>query len=274
MPRFDAAARRDGPLNGPRSLLGPALAVLVTVLVTVSAGCATLGNTEPTPMPPGVSGAASDQMVLRWRRTGGIAGRGHGGEMPDFSLYGDGRAIVPGDDPIEPREYRLTPPALRGLLDGARAAGLGRSRTAERDDVADAFTLEITFGRAVTRVEHPEDSPGDPAVRFWKRLAPAGWAAGDQAAPPQPYAFPRLAILSGETADEGGRSWPLVPLGAGTRLPGGLCSVVTGRDLPRAVALARTAAPETRWRSEGRTYSVRWRPMLPGETTCADLGRR
>ncbi|SEF83213.1 hypothetical protein SAMN04489712_102199 [Thermomonospora echinospora] len=251
--------------------------------------CATGGDPAPPPAPiptapPGTSAppvptvspgpSAPGGLVLRWRLTGGIAGVGGPGALPDFSLYGDGRALVPaGGSPLEVREYRLTGDALRRLLDGARTAGLDRGRTVERPRIADAFTLVIRFGSARTRIEHPEED-GDPAVRFWKRLDPRGWPRQDQAVPPRPHRYTRLAVLAGEvTGGTGGpvRRWPLSPLGRGEQAGGGLCTVLDGDDAATATRLGKAAPAGTLWRSEGKVYSVRWRPLLPDESTCRDM---
>ncbi|MCW2900578.1 MAG: hypothetical protein JWO67_2843 [Streptosporangiaceae bacterium] len=230
--------------------------------------------------------ASPDELVLRWRLTGGLAGRGGPGTLPDFSVYGDGRAIVPdtaaGPEPGPGtatilREYRLTPAAVRRLLADAQAAGLHRPRTVEQPGVADAFTLEITLGSARTRIVVAGPGETDPAVRFWReRLNAGGWARRDQAVVVHPYEVTRLAVLAAEagTADrERLASWPLAPVGAGAPVAGALCTVISGRDVPRASRLSRTARPGTRWLSEGKAYSVRFRPMLPDERTCADVER-
>ncbi|MFC5752019.1 hypothetical protein [Actinomadura rugatobispora] len=227
-------------------------------------------------------GRAPGGPVLRWRMTGGFAGLGGPGSLPEFSLYGDGRAIASartGSAAPLPvlREYRLTAQALRRLLDEARAAGLDRPRTIGSGRVADAMILEISMGAARTRIEQPEGQPGLPAVRFWKRLDPQGWPRADQAAPPRHHRSARVAVLAGESPAAPGQDvsdWPLNrPLGRGEQAAGGLCSVVAGEDRDTAVKHVATAGTDHRWRSGGRVYSVRLRPMLPEERTCRDVAR-
>ncbi|REE98811.1 hypothetical protein [Thermomonospora umbrina] len=251
------------------------LAVLLTV--TALTACGTNEDPAPRttalPTAPSVT-AAPDALLLRWRLTGGIAGVGGPGSLPDFSLYGDGRALAPvREDGVEVlREYRLTADALGRLLDGARAAGLDRNRTVSDPRVADAFTLAIRYGSARTRIQHPEGA-ADPAVRFWKRLSPEAWPAGDLAAPPRTYAPERLAVLTGEVVggDRKARPWPLRPLGGGERAAGGRCTVLQGADTRRALELGTSTPAGTAWRSDGTVYSVRWRPLLPDETSCRTM---
>jgi hypothetical protein len=256
-----------------------AIALVASALL---AGC---GTAEPSRSGSAPSAAertdpaSADTLVLRWRLTGGFAGIGGQGSPPDFSLYGDGRAIVPEKgNPASLREYRLKPEVVRRLTDEARAAGLDRARrTDQPGGIADAFTLVITFGSARTFIVYPE-ARKDPPVQLWRRLDPTRWAASDQAAPSRPYTPTRMAVLADPAPGGGGRAkttqWPLPPLDRGTPgLAAGRCQVVGGGDVGTAIRLSRTAAPDTRWRSGDTLYSVRFRPMLPDEHTCADLTR-
>ncbi|WP_067490275.1 hypothetical protein [Actinomadura hibisca] len=214
--------------------------------------------------------------MLRWRTTGGIAGLGGPGALPEFSLYGDGRAVVRPQGQASPtalREYRLKPDALQRLLAQARTAGLERGRTLGPQDVADAMVLEYTMGSARTRIYQPEMQK-IPAVRFQKRLDPTGWASADQAAPARAYPVERIAVLAGETGSQGGPSkpWPLASLGKGEQAAGGLCTVFTGRDARTAAGLAQER-PDGGWLSDGKVYSARFRPLLPDEKTCRDVAK-
>ncbi|QXJ24649.1 hypothetical protein AGRA3207_006019 [Actinomadura graeca] len=218
-------------------------------------------SAAPSTAPPADKDPAGEHLVLRWRETGGFVGKGGPGSLPDFSLYSTGRAVVAsGGDPVE---YRLKPAALRRLLDEARAAGLGRSHTTGSGQVADAITLEFTFGDATTKIIQPE-SQSDPAVRFRERLDPRGWPAADLAAPRRSYSPARVAILAGEGADGTVKSWPLSPLGKGEQSAGGICTLAPAAKVP-------DTRPGIAWRSQGKTYSVRLRPLLPGESTCRDI---
>ncbi|WP_131737685.1 hypothetical protein [Actinomadura roseirufa] len=224
-------------------------------------------STPPSPAaPPSASPAkdspAGERLVLRWRETGGLVGKGGPGSLPDFSLYSSGRAVTASDGKMT--EYRLKPGALRRLLDEARAAGLDRSRTTAPGRVADAFALEFTMGGAHTKIVQAE-ARADPAVRFRERLDPRAWPAADLAAPGRPYAPARVAVLASEGTGGTPRAWPLAPLGRGRPVPGGVCTLAASGRIP-------ATSPDTTWRSQGKTYTVRLRPLLPGETACDDLG--
>ncbi|WP_242885192.1 hypothetical protein [Actinomadura litoris] len=219
----------------------------------------------PAPSPTTASPAtdpAAERLVLRWRETGGFAGKGGPGTLPEFSLYSTGRAVVASEG--RATEYRLKPEALQRLLDEARAAGLARSHTSGPGRVMDAIVLEFTMGRATTKIIQPE-AQSDPAVRFRERLDPRRWPPGDLVSPGRPYAPAKVAVLSVENPGaETVKKWPLAPLGKGERVPGGVCTLAPASKVP-------AARPDVGWRSQGRTYTVRVRPLLPGESSCRDI---
>ncbi|MFC4050683.1 hypothetical protein ACFOY4_13385 [Actinomadura syzygii] len=209
---------------------------------------------------------SAEKLVLRWRRTGGFAGVGGPGSVPEFSLYSNGRVVVAsaGQPQGKLTEYLLKPEAVRRLLDDARAAGLGRSHTVGSDRIADAMITVVTMDGATTRIIQAESQSG-PEARFLKRLDPAAWPASDQAAKPKPYEPAKTAVLAGETAGTGTvKAWPLAPLGGGVREAGAVCTLAPARKVP-------ATRPDVAWRSEGKTYSVRLRPLLPAESSCRDI---
>ncbi|MEU5991008.1 hypothetical protein ABZ806_18705 [Spirillospora sp. NPDC047418] len=238
-----AAACGDGPVEtGPSAPPAPATST-------------TSSPAKDTP--------AGEHLVLRRRETGGIAGLGRPGSVPEFSLYSTGRAVTASKGELT--EYRLKPEALRRLLDEARAAGLDRSHTVGSRQIADAIIAVVALGDATTRIIQPESQTG-PEARFLKELDPAGWPASDQSAEPKPYAPEKTAVLAGETAGSGAaEKWPLGPLGDGVRVAGAVCTLAPPGKVP-------DTKPGTAWRSDGKTYSVRLRPLLPGESSCQDLG--
>lgn len=262
-----------GPYARSRRL--PALACTALAACALTACGDGSGETGP-PAPPAPSasatsspakdGPAGERLVLRWRRTGGIAGIGGPGSVPEFSLYSTGRAVAASRGVAgELTEYRLKPDALRRLLAEARAAGLDRSHTVGSDRIADAIITVVTMGGATTRIIQPESQAG-PEGRFLKKLDPAGWAASDQSAKPEPYTPKRTAVLAGETTTGGtAEEWPLEPLGDGVRVAGAICTLAPPAKVP-------ATKPGATWRSEGKTYSVRLRPLLPAESSCQDLG--
>ncbi|MGH3243261.1 MAG: hypothetical protein ACRDNL_22980 [Spirillospora sp.] len=256
-----------------------ACAAVVGCAALTSCGDGTETTTSPsspapaTPATPTTSPAknspTAEKLVLRWRQTGGIAGVGGPGSVPEFSLYSSGRAIVsPGPAGGPPQgaltEYRLKPDALQRLLGGARDAGLNRSHTIGSDQVMDAFIVVVTLGEATTRLMQP-GSEGSREAAFVKRLDPKGWPASDQAAAPRPYAPSRTAVLAGVTSSGGTvKKWPLGPLGEGQQAAGATCTLAPSKKVP-------ATRPDVTWRSEGKTYSVRLRPLLPAESGCRDI---
>ena len=259
-------------MAGPykRSRRVPALACAALTACTALAACGddpvTTGPAPLSPAPSTSSSPAGDtpageRLVLRWRKTGGIAGLGGPGSLPDFSLYSTGLAVAPAQG--VPTEYRLKPDALRRLLDEARAAGLGRSHTVGAGNVADAITVVVTMDGATTRVVQPESQAG-PEARFLKRLDPAAWPASDLAGKPGPYEPEKTAVLAGPPTGGAVKTWPLEPLGKGVQVAGAVCTEAPTGKVP-------AMSPDTAWRSGGQTYSVRLRPLLPDESSCQDV---
>ena len=256
------------------SMRSPRTTALACAAVTLCAVLASCGDDEPGPAsgPASPTGTASptggpggEKLVLRWRKTGGIAGVGGPGSVPDFSVYSTGRVIVasgPRQDKLT--EYRLTPAALRRLLDGARAAGLDRSHKVEAGQISDAFITVVTMGDATTRVVQADSQTG-PEGAFLKKLVPDGWPSSDQAAEPKPFQPVKTAVLAtprptGSTAVP----WPLAPLGKGERTNGGICAIAPSEKVP-------ASHPTVTWSSAGEKYMVRLRPLLPAESTCRDI---
>jgi hypothetical protein len=215
---------------------------------------------------PAKESPRGEHLVLRMRKTGGIAGLGGPGALPAFSLYSTGRALVASQAKVT--EYRLTPAARDRLLAEARAAGLGRSHTVGPGRVSDAIVLEFTMGDAHSEIAEPGVRP-DPATAFQARLDPARWPKADLASGPRPYEPSKVAVLAsqGAVADGRVRSWPLAPLGKGTPVGAAVCTVAPSAKVP-------ATSPSTAWRSGGRTYTVRLRPLLPDEHACGDLRAR
>jgi hypothetical protein len=252
-------------------MMKTAVRAAITGFALLAAGCAGDSHAQVEDQAYPSLGTA-DALVLRTITSGGIAGLGGPGTMPDFSLYGDGRAITGGAHPME---YHLTHRALRRLVSDASKAGLATPRTAGNPNVSDAMYKVIIFvigGRArTTKIILGGGRPGDPAARFLPRLDPASWPRGDQSAAPKPYRPAQVAALATASPGAGGTApqWPLKPLASGTRVGMRTCTVLTGGDVAKAQRLA--ARPQ--WRDGGRTFRVTIRPLLPDERDCATLAR-
>lgn len=250
-------------------MMKTAVATALTGLALLASGCAGDSQAQVGDSTSPSLGAA-DALVLRTMTSGGFAGLGGPGTLPEFSLYGDGRAITGG---TQPTEYHLTPQALRRLVSAASEAGLATPRTVDNRNIADATYKVITFvtgGRPrTTKIVQEGGRAGDPAAKFLTRLDPTSWPRGDQTSDPRPYRPSRVAVLAVSSPDGTGPKWPFKPLNAGTRVGTRSCSVLTGGD----VAKAQRMAGRPQWRDGGRTYRVTIRPLLPDEHDCAALNR-
>ena len=90
-----------------------------------------------------------------------------------------------------------------------------------------------------------------------------------------PYRFDALAVVMAPgSADSGLEAlpWP------GPALPGqdvevgdASCTVVSGADLAPVLEAIDQARLQTPWTSGGRTWDLRFRPLLPDESSCEDL---
>jgi hypothetical protein len=251
-----------------------AVATALSGVALLASGCAGDSQAQVDDSASPSLGVA-DALVLRTRTTGGIGGLGGPGTMPEFSLYGDGRAISGG---AHPTEYRLSPQALRRLVSDASKAGLATPRTVDDPRFADATYKVITFvtgGRPrTTKIIQEGGHAGDPAAAFLPRLSPANWPRGDQTTGPRPYRAARVAVLAGPSPDTGDTAstapkWPFKPLATGSRVGALSCTVLTGRDVTKLQRL--TGRPE--WRDRGQTFRVTVRPLLPDERDCSALNR-
>ncbi|MCO6007699.1 hypothetical protein NE236_22225 [Actinoallomurus purpureus] len=243
-----------------------------TALLTAACSGRSEAKLDPSPTgspAPSSSPVTSDTgLVLRTRTSGGIAGLGGPGSLPDFSLYGDGRAIA-GSGALT--EYRLTPKALRRLTSEAMAAGLATPRTVVDPQMADAMYTVITFvagGRPrTTRLVQPTRDAQ--VAAFLSRLEPAKWPSTDLAAGPRPYRPSAVAALAVPGSAAGGRRWPFAPLGSGPQVGTRTCTLLTGADARRAERL--TSGRWSDWTDHGRSYRVTLRPLLPDEADCSAL---
>ncbi|RKT52689.1 hypothetical protein [Saccharothrix australiensis] len=233
--------------------------------------------TASSPMPDD-----PDQLVLRVRSVVG-APTPSPAEVPEFSLYGDGRVIRPG-----PRQGALRTAEVvrvdRGWAEEVRRAahrvGLARNRVLDNPAVVDGaqvvFVLRSGGQRFVTRVHGLTDDSSDDLAELARfRRALAEYAEGP-AEPHRPTRFAAVAHAPSAVPAGGaqlGRPWPFTPFRDGRRVAEGQCVVLSGADVRAAQDLAREGVPDTRWSEGTTTYHVVFRPLLPDETGCADLDR-
>jgi hypothetical protein len=203
------------------------------------------------------------------------------GQLPQFSLYGGGRVIVPdsGTEALRSaHEYQLAEDSYRALIADAYTAGLDHDHDHAYQGQTDASLLVVTFrtpnGVRTTRVTAPEvRGSGDRRrvldfVRSLPRPPNATTA----------YRPTGLTVLATGGVDQGNiqpQPWPLRPLDQGTRTQEGLCAVVNGDDLAQVLRLAQGKRQEdSRWSSVGKTFAVSFRPLLPDEHSCQDIDQR
>jgi len=254
---------------------------------------------SPTPAPAYRLATGPADPILQVDTDGGLVPPGYFlAHLPEFSLFGDGRVVVPGPlDTIYPApllpnllESRLTPLEMQKVVGAADRAGLlGPDAAFQVDGVADAPTtvFTTTVGGVTHRVsayalgiDVPTTSPEVAAALG--RLATFRAQLGDLAAlvgrnPAQsPFGPDGLRIFAGTPSSvdpplvRQELAWPLktdpasgTPSRAGTR-----CLVVRGEDLAEFDAAAASANALTVWKADSGRYSVVVRPLLPNETGC------
>jgi hypothetical protein len=195
-----------------------------------------------------------------------------------LALYEDGRVLVPGPQieiypgPVLPelQESRLSSEALERLLDDVRATGLLEPGAADPilpEPGGLVVTAFLDGERTVVALD-----PQDPELAELGQLLTGIPPTGER-----PYEPEALAVFAApleelpESPDDeiGPRpvtlDWPVGTLSAG-------CQVVSGSELLTLLPVARRAHELTFWRSGGALHSVAFRPLVPGESTCADVG--
>jgi hypothetical protein len=264
--------------------------VVTAVLVLVACGGQSPSRTDrPRDAPP-------DEVVVRVVTRGGFAAESRPpAQLPQLSVFGDGRVITQGPTTLEYpgpalpnlQEFRLSGDGLARIVSEARAAGLLDAEPPDYGDpgVTDQATTTVTvradgttrqvevyalgFKGRVSGVT-PEHMENRRRLEQFIQRAGDSDALGDAVVPgstrryePEALAVriePFLADLETERRD-----WPLGDL-AGTE-----CAVVAGGDLAAVLDAARTAREDVRWLSGNESYRLVFRPLLPDEHTCDDV---
>ena len=276
---------------------------LLAVLLTA---CADPSPQRGTPSPAISHGTGADDLVLRWGYEGGFTPPEHQlTNLPAFSLYGDGTIVRPGPQieiypgPALPalEVVRVDEVGMQAILEAAFEAELdsvGDLTDMGSVGVADApetvFTMRAGGVERTVRVyalgEAGGQFPGMPDEEFEARKALRSlvddlssietWLPGgsiEDSAVYEPTGARAYVSPYTPQADlpQEAVAWPLdQPLrGAGEDAGAGFrCISVTGDEwttLAPAVAQANQLTP---WTSEGRRFSVSFRPLLPAETGC------
>jgi hypothetical protein len=212
-------------------------------------------------------------------------------QLPQLSVFGDGRVITIGPTTLEfpgpavpnLQEFRLIRAGLAHVIDGARDSGLLDDPPPDFGDpgVTDQSTTTVTvsvgertrrvnvyalgFSDGLTLDQRENRSRLDRFIQ----LAADPDALLPFVVPGSTRRYDPVAVAAlvrpSDATDGDTHVWPL------GGLAGSECFVLGGSDAAAALDAARTAREGDAWQSAGATYTVTFRPLLPGERTCADL---
>ncbi|BCJ48526.1 hypothetical protein Asp14428_00010 [Actinoplanes sp. NBRC 14428] len=285
-----------------RGLRTAAAAATLILLGACAQPAADAPGDSPSPAAPPGPSAGPDALVLRVAQTGGFVGPDAlAGRLPDLSVYADGRVIFTGPTtaiypgPALPNVLFRTISAAQvaELTRQAVAAGVRQGADYGQPGVADATTTEVTVvtdageqrvAANALREARPDDARLT-AAQKQARTKLAGFldsaeklAAGPGAKPYEPEilaAVVRPYVEPGDdlparpkTVEWPGPALPGEPLTAALKLS---CVTVTGEQRDAVLAAAKDAHATTPWISGGNGWTLTFRPLLPGETGCADL---
>jgi hypothetical protein len=245
-------------------------------------------------------------LVLRIDTSGGFVAPSYAeGQIPGFSLFGDGRSIVLGAQ-TEIYPQQALPPVLvqtidtagiQKLLRAALDAGLGKDASyTDLGNVGIADAPTTTFTLAVNGAVHTvrvyalgeagvgSSMPNAEArarralqafsadVSDLQRFLPSGSLSSPHGFDPTAMRVFTSRYVAQQGLREPPKSWPgsvsLGSFGDHTHLAGTRCGVVSGKDLAALMPLARTANQLTPWTSGGRRWALVLRPLLPDESGC------
>lgn len=301
------ARRRAGLRAGLR------VGVMLGVLTLALAGCQTPREGDDVPdltpggddRPPATAEPGEwgdlgpDVVVLEVKVGGGFVPMGWDfRQVPTITVYGDGRAIVPGPTTLQypgaalPNllEVRLPDGAVGEILDAAAAAGLlGEAPDYGAPPVTDLPTTTVRISDGTATYEHaayaldagvgeevgltPEQSAARTALI--DVVAEATWRATSGGE--EPYEASAVAFLAWPVGPDAAPSayepavlpWPLADVALADA---GQCASVDGADAQALLEVLRGANELTRFEQDGVTYELFVRPLLPHETGCVDLG--
>jgi hypothetical protein len=268
-------------------------ASLLVAALALSA-CAGGGTAAPAPSPS--PAPLPTGLVLQVALTGGFTTPEElASRLPVVSVYGDGRVLTQGPQieiwpaPALPnvQVQQVDGATVRDLVDRAVEAGVTETGDLGEPPLADApttrFTLVTDEGTTVREVyaltETPPDTVTAEQAAARERLQDlvgvltsvdgesgayvpqtvAGvvrpYTGGDPELPQPDVAWP-------------GPELPGSPLGAGLT-----CVSATGQQAADVLAAAASANALTPWvAADGSRWSIAFRPVLPHESGCADLG--
>jgi hypothetical protein len=278
------------------------------VLAILGAGCA---NSSAAPGGGGSGGGTSpagpDDLLLRIDTSGGFVAPAYTqGQIPGFSLFGDGRVITSGAQ-IEIYPQPAMPPVIVTTVDAdgvativraALDAGLGTDAdytdlgsTMIADAATTTFTLTANGETHVVRVYALSELGSKPEQMseeefdarsalqdFSTSLFDLRHLVGEASVTDdEPYATDEMRLYVTDyqgdpTLKEPTLDWPLAePLasfGEPSVTSDARCGTVSGGDLAALMPLADQANQLTPWRSGGERFGLVFRPLLPDESGC------
>ncbi|GAA2345748.1 hypothetical protein [Dactylosporangium salmoneum] len=279
---------------------------LVPAVLLAASGCAAAGSAADSA--GSAASYAPGDLVVRVLTGGGFAPVSAAvTQLPEISVYGDGRVVtigpVPGlyPGPALPniQVRRISAADVRRLAQRGLAAGVGRGEDmGVPTNVADAPTTHITVrtasGAATTDVPAMGiDSAGD-GMTADQRAArermrqyvedlrdlpkTLGRNSVGEAVPYEPARIAAVATPWQPSADGLPSDPPAVEWPSASALPGDPVPDRTGVnclavEASPVLSAANSANARTPWLSGGTRWAVEFRPLLPDESGCADLGR-
>lgn len=227
-------------------------------------------------------------------------------QFPSFSLYGDGRIITLGPQieiypgPALPnlQVTRISEEGIQRVLEEARAAGLlGPDHHYDYPGIADAATTTFTVvadgsthvisayalaeGFDDGLLEEDEREARQGLLDFQARLTDLrSWLPDGAVGEETPYETDELRIFVRAGApvaepelEQRPLDWPLpgelATFGAPAQpSPDFRCGTVTGEALRQVLDRAARANTLTPWTSNGESYALFFRPLLPDESGC------
>lgn len=192
-----------------------------------------------------------------------------------LALYADGRvfrpdavpAIYPGPALPTFSVLRISPERVEDVLADVRAAGVLDAQPDETVPDGGVTVVTVIVDGETRSVRLPNSS--DATLRLERAVR------GLPAFGERPYEPHALAVFASRVKDvvipdhEFEPEPTTFPWPAGELVLG--CSIVRGPELERVLADARRANQLTRWQGGGALYAVALRPLLPGESSCADV---
>lgn len=262
---------------------------------------------RPSPSPRAEDSDAA-ALVLRVEQTGGVTTpEGQSGLLPFVSAYADGRVLVQGPvAAIHPpfawpnlQVLDVGSDELRALVERALAAGVGDPGDLGTPPPADLPTTRVTVATAdatyvreahgltqAIRMRNSGLTEEQQAARqelhqLVEELTGLAVAARPEDVPGS-WTPDAVAVIARPWTDRedglthGTLPWPGPALSVDQLgwIPGSTCVVASGDQVPVLMTAAQRANVQTPWTTpDGNRWSVILRPLLPDESSCADLLR-